>query len=217
MTPPTTRKRPAKRGAGRAAGAKKPPLDDATRMAKALSHPLRHRILARLNDRVSSPVQLAKELGEPLGNVSYHVRALLDLDCIELVDTAPRRGALEHYYRAIRRPVLEDAAWERLPTSARRGVAGEWLRKTFDDVAAAIEAGGFDASDECHLSRTPLLFDREAWQELSEELRALYERALELQAKSAGRLQAGAEDAISARLALMLYEGAASKADKPSR
>jgi hypothetical protein len=34
--------------------------------------------------------------GEPLGNVSYHVRQLEKVGLIELVAIKPRRGALEH-------------------------------------------------------------------------------------------------------------------------
>ena len=41
--------------------------------------------------------ELAAEFNEPLGNVSYHVVVLRDLGMIELVDTAARRGAIEHY------------------------------------------------------------------------------------------------------------------------
>src|SRR3954467_13553152 len=64
------------------------------RIAKALAHPLRARILQRLGERVASPGDLAAELGAPLGVVSYHVRMLRDYDCVELVDNrAPSRGA----------------------------------------------------------------------------------------------------------------------------
>jgi DNA-binding transcriptional ArsR family regulator len=68
--------------------------------AKAVSHPLRSRILEMLAEEVSSPNELAGKLDERLPNVSYHVRTLLDLGCVELVRTAQRRGAIEHYYRA---------------------------------------------------------------------------------------------------------------------
>lgn len=68
-------------------------------VAKALSHPLRARLLTLLVTE-SSPSDLALIVGEPLGNVSYHVRELDRLGCIELVRTTPRRGALEHHYRA---------------------------------------------------------------------------------------------------------------------
>lgn len=49
----------------------------------------------------SSPNEIAKAFGEPLTNVSYHVRMLHDLGVIELSDTEPRRGALEHYYKPV--------------------------------------------------------------------------------------------------------------------
>ena len=68
--------------------------------AKAVAHPLRARILEALAGEARSPNQLAVEFNEPLGNVSYHVVVLRDLGMIDLIDTVPRRGALEHYYRA---------------------------------------------------------------------------------------------------------------------
>src|ERR687896_1687603 len=85
------------------------------RLAKALSHPLRARIFAILNERVASPNEIADMLEERLPNVGYHVRVLVDLECVELVRTAQRRGAIEHYYRAVRRPFFTDSEWRRLP------------------------------------------------------------------------------------------------------
>jgi hypothetical protein len=45
-----------------------------------------------------SPNLLATAMDEPLGNVSYHVKTLLEYDTLELVKTEPRRGAVEHFY-----------------------------------------------------------------------------------------------------------------------
>jgi DNA-binding transcriptional ArsR family regulator len=76
-------------------------MDDrqAAEIAKALSHPLRLAILRTIRDRRKvSPSEFAGETGEPLGNVSYHVQALARAGVLEVVDTAKRRGALEHYY-----------------------------------------------------------------------------------------------------------------------
>jgi DNA-binding transcriptional ArsR family regulator len=70
---------------------------------KALTHPVRARALAILNERTASPNEIAKELGQGVGHVSYHINVLKKCECIELVDTAPRRGAVEHYYRATSR------------------------------------------------------------------------------------------------------------------
>ena len=54
------------------------------RFVKAMSHPLRVRILARLAERTASPNELAEWLDAPLGTVAYHVRTLRRLGLIEL-------------------------------------------------------------------------------------------------------------------------------------
>ena len=65
----------------------------------AFSHPLRLKIIAHLMSvREASPNELSGELGEPLGNVSYHVRALLNLGVLRPTREEPRRGAVEHFY-----------------------------------------------------------------------------------------------------------------------
>lgn len=76
---------------GRDAGRARP-LDP--NLAKALSHPLRQRILERLSEGdEASPNQLARVLDAPLGNVAYHVRVLHRLGFVELVRTG---SAAEH-------------------------------------------------------------------------------------------------------------------------
>jgi DNA-binding transcriptional ArsR family regulator len=184
-----------------------------TRFAKAAAHPLRMQILTILNQRVASPNEIAKELGEPLGNVSYHTRMLVRLECIELVREEKRRGALEHYYRALRRPILTLDEFSEIPLSVRRGICDGVLTQIGKDLKGAARNGGFDRTD-IHLTRTPLALDEEAWATLAERLAELHEEALELAAESAERVAAGrsADDAgdepgtFTANLVLMLFE-----------
>jgi DNA-binding transcriptional ArsR family regulator len=83
------------------------------RLPKALSHPLRAQALTILNERVASPNEIAGMLGVRLENVGYHVGVLRELGCIELVRTARRRGAVEHY-QAVKRRYLSDREWKHL-------------------------------------------------------------------------------------------------------
>lgn len=176
---------------------------------KALAHPLRHRLLAAMSEREASPSELATELGEPLGNVAYHVRMLETLGCIELVRTTPRRGALEHHYRAIVRAAISDDDWERIPESARNSISAETLGDVWRDVAAALRGGTFDRRTDRHLSWTNLTLDEQGWEELNEALGELFERALAVQAESVARIaDGGGEDVIESKLALMHYEAA---------
>jgi DNA-binding transcriptional ArsR family regulator len=72
---------------------------DAAQVAKALSHPLRIELVrAMREDRLLSPVGYSRESGEPLGNVSYHVRELLSAEIVALAEIVPRGGAMKHYY-----------------------------------------------------------------------------------------------------------------------
>ncbi len=176
------------------------------RIAKALSHPVRARILQILNERVASPNEIAEYMKEPLGNVSYHVRALLNLDCVELVDTAPRRGAIEHYYRAVTRPFFSDRDWTKLPQSARQAISDLALDSIWGDVSKAMEEGVFEARSDRHLSRTSLLLDEQAWEELNEILQGVVEDAMRLEAESANRRADSGEEGINTKLAIMHFE-----------
>jgi DNA-binding transcriptional ArsR family regulator len=187
---------------------------------RAIGHPLRLRLLTIFNERVASPSDLAAELGEPIGNVSYHTRILARLGCVELVKTKQVRGAVEHYYRAVVRPVFSDDDWAELPLSIRKSLAGAVLTEIADDMGASANEGGFDR-DDVHLSRTPLTLDQQGWQELNQALQELGEQALEIQAQSAARLHAeGAQESEAALLALMLFEpasGAGKAQDRKSK
>jgi DNA-binding transcriptional ArsR family regulator len=191
------------------------------RLAKAAAHPLRMRILTILNQRVASPVELARELDEPLANVSYHVKMLETLDCVELVSTTPRRGALEHHYRALERPILTADDLEKIPLTVRRGLAKGILTQISKDLRSAAERGGFDRPDVA-LNRMPMSLDDEGFTKLSERFEELIEDAMQIQADSAERVHrardGGDEDAqtFSANMVWMLFEQPPAKRKKKS-
>lgn len=49
-------------------------------------------------DGAISPKDLSDSMGKPLSNVSYHARILVECDAIQLVDTQPVRGSVQHFY-----------------------------------------------------------------------------------------------------------------------
>jgi DNA-binding transcriptional ArsR family regulator len=175
-------------------------------LAKALAHPLRVRILTSLHKGISSPNQLAQELGEPLGNVSYHVKTLLEFDCVELVKTEPRRGAVEHFYRATERAFFSDSDWEKIPASARKGISGAVLEMIGQDSTEALIAGTIDARSDSHVSRTPLVLDEKGWSELNKLLGETVEKAIKIQDEAAGRLGDGKGKTIETKLAILHFE-----------
>jgi DNA-binding transcriptional ArsR family regulator len=181
-------------------------------VAKAVSHPMRMAILMRLHKRVSSPSEIAAELGEPLNHVSYHFKRLVELKCAELVRTEMRRGAVEHYYRPIERPIIGEEDLEELPVSVRRGIADAILSQIAKDLAAAGADGGFER-DGAHATNTPLVLDEEGWTDLGEALEDALHRFIGIQAAAANRLAAGGDpsangnsDTFDANVSLLLFE-----------
>ena len=177
------------------------PFDD--RLVKALAHPLRMRILEVLNRRVSSPAEIAAELGAKLGDVGYHVRMLRDYGAVELVRTERHRGAVKHLYRATTRAMLDDDQWARVPLSVRRTIFGEVLQRIAADVARAGERGGFDRTD-AHVSFTNLELDDRGYRDLTELVGATLDRALEIQAEVVQRRVEGPVEGDEVRTELVL-------------
>jgi DNA-binding transcriptional ArsR family regulator len=176
-------------------------------LISAVAHPLRVRALSFLTERSASPKEIAAELGTEVGNISYHVRELERAGLIELVDEKKRRGAIEHFYRAIRQPMLDDADWEKLGLDERLGISAWIIQVTLADAAEAIRAGSFDARGDRHLSRVPLLLDEEGWGELVEIQSEALRATLEVRAASAARLaEADDEEGFPATAVLACFE-----------
>jgi hypothetical protein len=174
-----------------------------TRLAKALSHPLRQRLLMAYTGRVLSPSQAATELGAPLGDVAYHTKQLLAHECIELVEAVRGRGGVKHYYRATVPYEVADREWHALSPALRRRLVEPVLTAIVDDVSAAADSDALDAAG-VHVSRTPLALDEQGFAELNRRLEAVVGDALRLQDESAERLR-GAPASHTTSLAILHF------------
>jgi predicted ArsR family transcriptional regulator len=183
-------------------------------VAKAFAHPLRVQILIILNEKVASPNMLAQQLDQSLNLVAYHVRVLEKYDCIELVDTKQRRGATEHFYRATRRQFLTDSEWSSLPESLRPGLSGAMLKSAFDDVEEALDKETFDEMGDRHLSRTPMVVDKQGWKDASELLEATLGRLLEIQTEASERLAKGDEESMLCKVVMLHFKSPGSAESK---
>ncbi len=88
---------------------------DQPEQLRAFTDPLRARVLWRLCEQEATNQQLAEALGEPQAKVLHHVRALLEMGLIRLVETRIKGGNVEKYYRAVARMFGLRAPGEHLP------------------------------------------------------------------------------------------------------
>src|SRR4051794_6366459 len=161
---------------------------------KAMNHPLRAALLRILVERTSSPAEMARELNEDLSNVSYHTKQLVELECAELVSTRPVRGALEHFYRATERHLVDTEEWDELDPMMAENLLSDIMQKMLDDFVGAARGRTVGENAEFHLTRTPLVLDHEGLQEALEAHERARIEVLEIVGRSAERMIESGEE-----------------------
>lgn len=177
-----------------------------TRLAKALSHPVRIKALEMMSRGVASPSDVARALGLPVANVSYHVNTLLRLKCIEEVEQRHVRGAIEHRYRAVTRAHVGLHDMPDLPVVARHELSSTIARNAFEDVRGALEAETYSERDSVHMSWTRVTLDEQGWTAVAARVDELLDAVLAEQAASLERMTASGEEGIQATVSLFHHE-----------
>jgi DNA-binding transcriptional ArsR family regulator len=184
------------------------------RWLRAISHPIRIRLLAMLDEEPASPVILASKLNQPLGTIAYHVRTLYDLGLLKLVSTRQRRGATEHYYKTTGHPVSSEEAWEGLDAISKQRLLTALIAKATDYATRSAAAGGFDAK-EAHISTNSLKLDQKGWDALAKESKKWLARVEQIEQEAAERLADDPDSGLNVGLTLMLFEALPFSADVP--
>lgn len=114
-------------------------IDDLEQL-RALSDPLRLRILEALCGPPRTTKQVADRLGEKPTRLYHHVDALEAAGLVHLVHTKPKRGTLEKYYQSVARQFRTDPSifprsdessddsWQMLGARLLDGSAGDLRR-----------------------------------------------------------------------------------------
>jgi DNA-binding transcriptional ArsR family regulator len=178
-------------------------------VAKVLDDPEALRILAELNTREMSPRQFQKEFGGTVSAIGRRFKKLAKNGWLEMVRKekgGKRRGATEHFYRAVGPAILDSESWSALPDSLKATLTWKTYEQLREKVKEAITAGTFDVRTDRHLTWCLLLLDRHGWETVGTAVDRLFE-TLFLEAKSAeARLAESGEAPIPATVALALFE-----------
>jgi hypothetical protein len=168
-------------------------IDITNRLLRAGWHSIQIEALTILTEQVASPKQVAIKLkltAAKAGYVSGHIKELEKRGLVELVRTEPRRGAVEHFYRAIKPLVVTDEDAKRMSLEERLILSAWIINRISDDLLMAVEAGTIDERTDRNLSRFPLCLDEQGYGELHREYSQAFHRTLELKADSCDRLTA---------------------------
>jgi DNA-binding transcriptional ArsR family regulator len=177
-------------------------------LVRALSHPLRVEILQVLNEREASPNDLMELLRQPLGNVAYHSRVLEKCGCIEQVRTEQRRGAVEHFFRAVPRSYIGHQDWRKVPRSVRSEVTGASIGSFVNRVIDSLQAGKIDDREDTTLTWMTMAVDEVGWAQAAEVLAEALTRLHRVHEQSRQRLEASGEAATPMIVGLAAFEAA---------
>ena len=175
-------------------------------LAAALSHPTRVHAMGLLGEGPASPRELAEAMDEPLNNVTYHVKQLRELGCIELDRTERRAGGrvVEHFYRTTQRAYFDDDAWAVLTEKERLGVIWEILRMMSKDVSTALSNGTF-LKEDTHITRSPMVVDEDGWEEIGELLHRTTKELFEIGERVSERCADGDRPDIHTKVEMLQF------------
>lgn len=175
-------------------------------LANLISSETTIRVLVALVERPASPKEVAGVLGLKVPTVSHHVKKLERMDLIELVEEREVRGAVQHVYRAVIRPIVSDEEWAALGLEERQRYSVWILQMILVDAARSFESGLFDARANNHLSRTPLVVDEQGVDEIAAIQNEALNDILDVAAKSADRMVTSGGPGIDFLAAMMCFE-----------
>lgn len=188
---------------------------------RAISHSVNHEIrldaLSIFHERVASPKEIQKALNVPLATASHHVKELFEADMIELVKTEPRRGAVEHYYRAKQAPEVDAEAWRKLPKAARRGIASVAMQAVVADGLASLRHRRLETDENMYIAWMRLDLSAEGEAEVTALQAEILERYKEIKERDKVRVAEQGCDVGAPRIAASLWFERAQAGRPPRR
>lgn len=175
-------------------------------LALVISSEITIKVLVALVERAASPKEVATALRLKVPTVSHHVKKLERMGLIELVEEKEVRGAVQHTYRALIRPIVSDEEWGKLGIEERQRFSVWIVQMILVDAARSFEANLFDARINTHLSRTPMVVDEQGVGEVAEIQNQALSDIIEVAATSADRMSSSGETGIDLIAAMMCFE-----------
>ncbi|HKH64237.1 MAG TPA: hypothetical protein VKA35_02120 [Solirubrobacterales bacterium] len=181
------------------------------RLAKVLGNPLSLKIVKELNLREMSASEFFGRFGGAprLSAVNRRFKALAEDGW--LVKTREetggrRRGATEHFYRAIGPAIFDTENWSEVAEAVRGTFSWRVFEQLAEQVREALDAGTFDARPDRHHTWTPLLLDELGWNQVIASVDAAFHDLLTQQAAAKVRLSESGEEPIIATVYLVAFE-----------
>lgn len=163
------------------------------------------KVLTVLAERAASPKEIGEILGLKTPTVSHHIKKLLKLGMIELIEEKDVGGTIQHIYRAIIRPLVSTEEWEKLDVEERERYSIWIVQLVLIDAAKSFASHHFDIHSDNHLSRTPMVADRLGLTEVAEIQNRALDEIIQRQAVIADRMAREGTTGMNIIAAMMCF------------
>jgi DNA-binding transcriptional ArsR family regulator len=179
-------------------------------LAKVLADPEALQILAQLNLREMSPKQFHDEFGAgTMSSVGRRFQKLAKTGWLTMVreeSGGKRRGATEHFYRAIGPAILDRDDWSELPEPLKATLTWKTFEQFRERAREAIGAGTFDARTDRHLTWSLLLLDQAGWKKVIADIDALFQTIFLEERSAESRIAKSGKKPIQITVGLAAFE-----------
>jgi DNA-binding transcriptional ArsR family regulator len=154
----------------------------------AFGHWIRLEALAILAEGKISVAEIAQIIGIGVPRLSGHIRGLYDHGCIECMGRGTARNSIEHFYRAVVIPHIDDEKFRTMSPVERRDAIGLIVQTIIAETLASLRAGKLDDNENARAIGRCLRVDAQGKEEVQEHVLEVYEQLVKIKVKSSHRL-----------------------------
>lgn len=173
---------------------------------KAISHPLRSKLILTLSTKRATAAELAEETGAPVRTVRHHLRYLSERGFVTITREAAKRNVQCYSFEETTYGEVADDLYRELTPAERRNVTNFYLGLIARGIGRFVTEG---TTYDVHFPvtvRNRIVLDEEGWAELYEILVPAFERILDLKSRSRERLLDRGEEGWEAEVVLLALE-----------
>lgn len=197
----------------RQAGKQTESLEDS--VSFSLSHRLRIEIRAALHEGPATASKLAHILKEPINNIDYHLKEMLEDGSIEIARSERVGNLDQHYYSVIRLPLFSDEEYAAMSRADRQTLCAIAVQAAIAEAMASLWAGKMAADPRTFLAWDRVPLDRQGREDLLDEEAASWQRKQEIEARSANRRAKSGETGTTYVITSLSYERSRNAAPDP--
>ncbi len=117
-----------------------------------------------------------------------------------------RRGATEHFYRAVGPALIDNESWAEIPDAIKVTITSRTFEQFRGKVKEAVDVGTFDAHTDRHLTWSLLRLDQAGWKAVVGVVDGFLEALFDEEKSAKQRLAASGEKPILSTIGLAAFE-----------